>query len=143
LTPHLLDVNVLVAIQWEQDKSHKTVFDWFSRTGVHSFVTCAVTQTSWLRLMMNPSFPGQKASMQEARAAMLNLTQLEGHTFWEAAPAYEDIVAPFVRRILGHRQITDAYLLGLAILNRGVLVTRDKAIPHLAGAEHQKHVVLL
>ena len=143
MTPHLLDVNVLVAIQWEQDQSHKTVFDWFSRIGKQSFATCAVTQTSWLRLMMNPSFPGQKASMREARAAMQNLTQLEGHTFWAAAPPYEDIVASFVRRILGHRQITDAYLLGLAIQNRGVLVTRDKAILHLAGTEHQKHVVLL
>jgi len=143
LTPHLLDVNVLVAIQWEQDKAHKTVFDWFNLTGVRSFATCAVTQTSWLRLMMNPSFPGQKASMLEARAAVRNLTQLEGHTFWSMAPAYEDVVAPFVRRVLGHRQITDAYLLGLAIQNRGVLVTRDKAILHLAGTEHQKHVVLL
>ena len=140
---HLLDVNVLIAIQWEQDKAHKTVFDWFNRTGVHSFATCAVTQTSWLRLMMNPSLPGRKASVREAREALRNLTQLKGHTFWETAPTYEETVPPFAGRILGHRQVTDAYLLGLAILNRGVFVTRDKAIPHLAGAEYQKHVVLL
>jgi len=43
----------------------------------------------------------------------------------------------------GHQQITDAYLLGLAIKQGGVLVTFDKAIQFLAGAEYGKNVLVL
>ena len=66
-------------------------------------------------MMMNPSFPGRKASVPEAWQALRNLTQLKGHRLWSSAPAYADATAPFARKIFGHLQINDAYLLGLAI----------------------------
>jgi hypothetical protein len=140
---YLLDVNILVAIQWEQDEAHELAFEWFEKTGIHSFATCSLTQTSLLRLMMTPGFPGKKASVGEAREILRLFTQLDGHTFWSAAPAYEETVAPFGRNILGHRQITDGYLLGLAIRENAALVTRDRGILHLAGSEYQKHVVII
>jgi len=34
---------------------------------------------------------------------------------------------PFAARMVGHQQITDAYLLGLAIHHKGKLVTLDRA----------------
>ena len=140
---YLLDINILVSIGWHRDESHELTLDWFKRIGVHSFATCALTQTSWIRLLTNPAFPGGKTSVGEAQEALNLFTNLDGHIFWPKAPDFAHVVQPFAERVLGHRQITDAYLLGLAILNRGALVTRDKAIPHLAGAEFQKHVVLL
>jgi uncharacterized protein len=143
LTAYLLDVNVLIAIQWEQDESHKAVFDWFTKTGINSFATCALTQTSWMRMMMNPSFPGRKASMVEAWDALRNLTRLKGHTLWSTSPAYADATAPFARKIFGHLQITDAYLLGLAIHEKGALVTRDRGILHLAGNDYARHVAII
>ena len=50
---------------------------------------------------------------------------------------------PFARKIFGHLQINDAYLLGLAIHEKGVLLTRDKGILHLAGSEFTKNEKLL
>lgn len=46
-------------------------------------------------------------------------------------------------RIFGHQQVTDAYLLGLAIKEEGALVTFDKGIQYMAGAEFSQHVLLL
>lgn len=143
MTRYLLDVNVLIAIQWEQHEAHKVVFDWFNHTGAGSFTTCALTQISWMRMMMNPSFPGHKASAPEAWQALKNLTQLKGHGFLASVPGYADATAPFARKIFGHLQITDAYLLGLAIHEKNVLVTRDKGILHLAGSEFTKNVKLI
>lgn len=37
------------------------------------------------------------------------------------------------RRLQGHRQVTDAYLLALAGQRRGVLATFDRGIAQLAG----------
>ncbi len=53
------------------------------------------------------------------------------------------LTAPFAARIFGHQQVTDAYLLGLAIKENGVLVTFDKGIQYMAGAEFSRNVLLL
>jgi predicted nucleic acid-binding protein len=43
----------------------------------------------------------------------------------------------------GHRQTTDAYLLGLAIRNKGKLATLDRGIRHLAGNEFSANLELI
>jgi predicted nucleic acid-binding protein len=49
------------------------------------------------------------------------------------------LTAPLRRaHINGHQQVTDAYLLGLAIKEKGVLVTFDKGIQYMAGAEFSR-----
>jgi hypothetical protein len=46
-------------------------------------------------------------------------------------------------RLYGTNQVTDAYLLGLAVRENRILVTMDKGILHQAGDEHRKQVLLL
>jgi hypothetical protein len=53
------------------------------------------------------------------------------------------LAAPFIERVFGHQQITDAYLLGLAVKEDGILVTMDKAIKYLAGTKYSRNVLLL
>lgn len=50
---------------------------------------------------------------------------------------------PLFQATYGTKQVTDAYLLGLAVRNGLALVTMDKGIVHLAGNEYSKHVLLL
>ncbi len=59
------------------------------------------------------------------------------------AASWAELVEPFRERVFGHQQITDSYLLGLAIQEDGVLVTMDKAIRYLAGAKYGKNVLVL
>jgi uncharacterized protein len=56
---------------------------------------------------------------------------------------FSEAVQPFQERLFGHRQVTDAYLLGLAIKNKGRLVTLDRGIEVLAGEGHGQHVTVL
>ena len=71
------------------------------------------------------------------------LTQLPGHRFWPMEVAFLDAVRPFSERLFGHQQVSDAYLLGLAIRNKGKLVTLDQAIESLAGSEFRNAVLIL
>lgn len=71
------------------------------------------------------------------------MTSLSGHQFWPIDEGLAETIRPFRKQIYGHGQITDAYLLGLAIQNNGVLVTRDKAIAHLAGKTWADHLLIL
>ncbi len=54
-----------------------------------------------------------------------------------------EAVQPFRERLFGHRQVTDAYLLGLAIKNKGRLVTLDRGIEVLAGESYRQYVTVL
>jgi hypothetical protein len=73
--------------------------------------------------------------MQEARDALNHLILQSGHVYWPDDPSYLDATRILFARMQGHRQITDAYLLGLAVHNKGKLATLDRGICHLAGRE--------
>jgi hypothetical protein len=66
-----------------------------------------------------------------------------GYRFWPIAAGWATLAVPFRERVFGHQQITDAYLLGLAVKENGVLVTLDKAIKYMAGAKYSKNVLVL
>jgi hypothetical protein len=57
--------------------------------------------------------------------------------------SWVDLTVPFAHRILGHQQVSDAYLLGLAIKENGVLVTFDRGIKYLAGSEFSQNLLVL
>jgi hypothetical protein len=81
--------------------------------------------------------------MEEATMMLASLTRLPGYRFWPITTGWADLAAPFRDRVFGHRQITDAFLLGLAAKENGILVTLDKAIRYMAGPQYGKHVLVL
>ena len=96
-----------------------------------------------LRLLMQEIGGLDCFSFDDARRAIEKLTEHPRHVFWPDAPSYLDTAVSFSKRIQGHRQIADAYLLGLTIRNKGVLATIDAGIRHLAGAEFSAYVELI
>ncbi len=80
--------------------------------------------------------------MEQATAMLERLQRRPGYSFQPIPAQWQALTKPFSKRIHGHNQITDAYLLGLAIQEGLVLTTFDKALLHLAG-EHGKHVFVL
>jgi hypothetical protein len=84
-----------------------------------------------------------KLTVEESSDVLAALIRQPGYRFWPITTGWTTLAAPFLHRVFGHRQITDAYLLGLAVKEGGVLVTMDKAIKFLAGAQYSKNVLLL
>jgi toxin-antitoxin system PIN domain toxin len=143
VTGYLLDINILLGIAWEDQEAHATVFPWFQQTGRHQFATCGITQTGFVRISSSVRFGPNAVSVKEAFQAMDSFTAMAGHEFWPIELGLRAATAHFVDKLFGPMQLTDAYLLGLAIARDGVLVTRDKAIPQIAGAAFAGHVLLL
>ena len=96
-----------------------------------------------IRLLIQGIAGANPFELREAREALKNFIRRPGHVFWQDAPDYLDATKPVFAQIQGHRQTTDAYLLGLAIHNRGKLATLDRGILHLAGKEFASHVELI
>ena len=81
--------------------------------------------------------------MDQATAILQMMRSYPGYSFWEINESWVTLAAPFAARILGHQQVTVAYLLGLAIKNNGVLVTFDGGVRYMAGAEFEQNVCFL
>ena len=80
---------------------------------------------------------------REVRIAIANLASLPGHTYWPMDIPYLQATEPFEQRMHGHRQVTDAFLLGVAVHHGGKLATLDRAITHLAGSEFADSVEMI
>jgi len=94
-----------------------------------------------MRVTTLPSIGG--LSMEEATEILTRLAEQPGYMFWSTVYPWSEIATLFAGRIVGHQQVTDACLLGLAIKQDGVLVTLDKAVRFLAGTEFSKNLLVL
>ena len=136
---HLLDVNLLVALLDEDHVHHKTILEWFYTPG-RRWAVCPLTEAGLLRHMTRPKTGDM--SMEEAIAIVAHLAQEPGYYYQPITADWQTLCGRFLKRLFGHKQITDAWLLGLAVHEGLVLTTFDKTILHLAG-EYSSHVLVL
>jgi uncharacterized protein len=126
--PYLLDVNVLVALAWPTHVHHRDAHEWFHRKRAAGFVTCPLTQLGFVRLSSNPKFTKEAVTPFSALTLLSRIAELKEHIFWpDSLPCGK----AFSRSplIVGHSQLTDFYLRGLAEAHGGVLATFDRSVP--------------
>jgi hypothetical protein len=76
----------------------------------------------------NPAFSRDAVTPQEAIALLNANLKHRHHRFWSDEITFGEAVELFQGRVVGHRQVSDAYLLGLAIHKKGKLATLDQAV---------------
>ncbi len=127
----LLDVNMLIALAWPSHVHHQEARAWFGKHARAGWATCPFTQCGFVRTSSNEKFISEAVSPQDALALLREVVAHRHHRFWPddigLAQAPTDL-------LVGHRQVTDAYLLGLAIRNQGRLVTLDTEVASLLTA---------
>lgn len=141
----LLDVNVLIALAWPSHVHHRAAQLWFGRNRRSGWATCPVTQIGFVRISSNPKFIDGAVTPGAARRLLRQATRAEDHQFWpDDLDFLGDDVLP-ASHLLGHRQVTDAYLLGLAINHGGKLATMDNGIAALLpdGKARSTHLELI
>ncbi len=123
----LLDVNVLIALLDQAHPHHDTALAWLKSNIKHGWASCPITQNDCVRIMSQAAYPGARPAGQvidRLRAA----TEHGAHQFWPDDTAIVDQRVVDASRIHGARQITDTYLLALALKHGGRLVTFDTGI---------------
>ncbi len=125
----LLDVNVLVALFDPAHRNHEEAHQWFSRNRRRGWATCPLTMNGCVRVLSNPAYPTVEATPAEVVARLRELCATPDHHFWSDSVCLKDeeLFRPIA--ITGHHQVTDVYLLGLAVRLHGKLVTFDRSIP--------------
>jgi len=142
---YLLEVNLLVALLWPEHSFYDIAQEWFQTKGRHGWATCPITQAGFVRITSNPAFSRDAASPQEAASVLRESMRHPHHNFWPDSIGFAEATALFDAQIVGHKQITDAYLLGLAIHNGGKLATLDRSITSLLppSSPHLRSIELL
>lgn len=140
----LLDVNLLVALAWPSHVHHGLARAWFSHHAAEGWATCPLTQCAFVRISSNPKIVSEAAAPREALALLREAVRHKNHVFWGDDLALTDPDVP-VELLVGHRQVTDAYLLGLAIRRGGRLVTLDRGLAALlpAGSPHRNALLIV
>lgn len=126
-TTWLLDVNVLLALLDPTHAHHAIAHAWFA-TARASWASCNLTQNGALRIMSHPRYANAVASTAQAAELLMELCSQPGHVFWPGDLSLLDSPLIDRDRLLQSGQVTDSYLLALAVQHGARLATFDKRL---------------
>ncbi len=140
----LLDVNIWIAL-FDESHVHNVQARALLDTPKLKIASCPLIENSVMRIAAMPGIRRvPSASMKQVRAMMQHVISDLDHEFW---PADVSLVRDEVldwSRISGHNQITDAYLLALAVRHGGALASFDQRIALASVKNAQaKHLLIL
>jgi uncharacterized protein len=118
VTATLLDANVLIALTVTDHVHHDAAERWL--TGTTAIATCPITEGSLVRLLLREGQTGATA-----HGLLGAVSDDRRHVFWPDAIPYADVD---LTGVIGHRQVTDAYLAQLARVHGGRLATFDQGL---------------
>jgi toxin-antitoxin system PIN domain toxin len=125
----LLDVNVLIALFDRDHVHHDLAHDWFADHHTDGWATCPLTENGFVRVLANSAYGSPVVRPTELVARLRRFCSSTYHVFWPDSVSLGDPRVFECSHIRGHRQLTDVYLLGLAVKMSGCLATFDHSIP--------------
>lgn len=118
----LLDANVLIALVMARHVHHDRAEEWLAAQE-RPFATCPMTEGSLARMLIRNG-----RSADAAQAILAALAESPRHEFWPDSDSYRQVP---MKGVIGHRQVTDAYLAHLARSRGGRLATFDQGLVQL------------
>ncbi len=140
---YLLDVNVLIALIDPAHVGHDAAHRWFDAEGRASWATCPLTENGVIRIVGHPKYPNTPGSTASVATIVTQLRALSGHIFWadDISLVGAEHVDP--DQVLTSAQVTDTYLLALAVAHGGKLATFDRrlSVKAVKGGKNALHVI--
>jgi toxin-antitoxin system PIN domain toxin len=139
----LFDVNVLIALFDPAHVHHERTHSWWRQNKASGWASCPLTENGLVRILSQPKYPNA-IPVQDAIRRLEQSIARGGHAFWSDDLSLTDSTTFHCEHVMGPRQITDLYLLALAVRKGGRLVTFDGGIslPAVEGAKSKHRVVL-
>lgn len=139
----LFDVNVLIALLDKEHVGHRVATDWYGHNLDAGWASCPLTENGAARIMSSSGYPNP-LPIAEILLRLAQAMDDSDHEFWPDDVSLVDTSIFRREALLGPMQITDRYLLALAVRNNGRLVTFDQSLRPTAvvGAE-AKHLIQL
>ncbi|MCS5698023.1 PIN domain-containing protein [Cyanobium sp. FGCU-52] len=124
----LLDVNVLIALMDPRHVHHELAHSWFAGSAPSAWATCPITENAVLRILGHPRYPNSPGPPAVVAPLLQGLLAHSRHRFWPDDLSLLTGTVVRHERLLDSAQLTDAYLLALAVHHAGTLVTLDRRL---------------
>lgn len=125
----LLDINVLIARIDPAHTHHKRAIAWFNETAPSGWATCPLTENGFARILGHPSYPEGPGSPERAAKLLKQLVnKVHGHRFFPDDLSLLDAASFPSLAEVGSKQITDLYLLALAVNHNIRFLSFDERI---------------
>ena len=124
----LLDVNVLIALLDRRHVHHEPAHAWFAAEQAKGWATCPLTQNAVLRIVGQPRYPNSPGPPAVVAPLMAELIRHPQHQFWPDSLSLLGQSGVDVSHLVEASQLTDTYLLALAVHRGGRLVSFDRRL---------------
>jgi uncharacterized protein len=138
----LFDVNVLIALFQPDHVHHQRAHHWWGKNQNSGWATCPITENGFVRIISQPKYP-MPQTVPSAIKLLKMAKDATDHTFWPDAASLLEADQFNADDFTSHSQITDAYLLALAVRNGGRLVSLDPDIKTTIVRGFKQHHLLL
>lgn len=126
--PFLLSVDVVLALLDPAHALHNTAHDWFEGDGAIAWATCPLVENSVVRIVSQGTYPNSPGTTNVICGLLDGLCRLPGHRFWPDSVSLRDPHRFRIARPMLSTQVSDIYLLGLAVVHGGRLATFDRKL---------------
>jgi toxin-antitoxin system PIN domain toxin len=139
----LLDVNVLIALIDPAHVGHEAAHHWFETEGQRAWATCPLTENGVIRIVGHPKYPNTPGSPAVVADIVAQIRELPGHEFWPDDISLVETDHVDRAQILTSGQVTDSYLLALAVAHGGRLATLDRrlSVKAVGGGKSALHII--
>jgi uncharacterized protein len=139
----LFDINLLIAMVDEEHVHHERAHAWWAENHEYGWASCPLTQNGFIRVISQPNYTNPITTTFALDLLAQQAAETD-HVFWPDEISLLDTQLFDRERILGPRQLTDIYLLAIAVRNGGRFATLDQTIPldAVRGAE-LRHVAVV
>ncbi len=141
MTTYLLDINLLLALSDPMHIHHEPAHHWFATVGQSSWATCPLTENGFVCIASHSKYPNRPGDSPFVLNLLRQFCSAGNHQFWADEVTLRQIIVPGA--VFTHNQITDLYLLALAVSHGGKLATLDQRIPAVVVRGGEKALALI
>lgn len=121
----LLDTSVLIALCDPSHSMHGAALAWLAQA-TEGVATCPIVENGAVRILSQPKYAsGTPISTSSAVFAVREIRNVTGYEFWADDVSLLDTKIFDASALMGPAQVTDSYLLALAVKRDAVFVTLD------------------
>ncbi len=126
----LLDVNIIIALLDPDHAFHERSHVWWAANANSGWASCPITENGVVRIMSHPGYSsGARFTPGDLISRLELFARQSDHEFWPDDISLRNDAIFAAERLHTSRQITDIYLLALAVKHGGRLATFDQGIP--------------
>jgi toxin-antitoxin system PIN domain toxin len=137
----LLDVNVIVALLDQTHAHHARARTWFEQNAIDDWLTCPTVENGVIRVMSGTSYSSANFSPERVMFSLRALCDVGNHRFVADSARLLDQARVEASRVQTSRQVTDSYLLLIAVTHDASLATLDTRLTSDAVIDGSDHLL--